>query len=456
MLFSSLSVTNMTLLPFLRVVISSSIASASSSTSSWKMLRKKMETGVSRQFGNDPSSVSSSSSTNAIVLPDYLLAVQMPSEKEQPPFTATPNKQGARALTGDSVRQCSSPDEVYYNAEFGLRTYYSLQTCSKSEWDEVGALIDYHFDQFIAHNEILGPIAIVPIGPSCVGRRLGQDKESDTFSQMPQPQKDETNNISFENGRKLERPEDQKRRKLNLGYKWFGGGVCEYCNYDKWDDRRRLTNSNNSPITVVVRTDNYPKEIAFTIRKIDDTIVYSSPTYGYANQKYIQTIYLKAGETYRFKATDSYGDGWCCSNGQGYAEVYEGASTSNTTQLLNLNYNFGSAETFVFDAPLVSSMAYRTSAQACTGTTPYTTFDGTRCNSGECSSYSSSNASTACTTFVIDSAFPQIEHDVSNYISYYIQQAYHWNNTHCLQGSYPTVWVGLSPTTESGSKNYCR
>jgi hypothetical protein len=76
-------------------------------------------------------------------------------------------------------------------------------------------------------------------------------------------------------------------------------------------------NSNEKQVTVQIKTDNYPEETSWTLKKFgncdgqtDPNI--TSPTYSTKNT--VQSVFQKCVEKgkYQFTISDSYGDGMCC------------------------------------------------------------------------------------------------------------------------------------------------
>ena len=79
-------------------------------------------------------------------------------------------------------------------------------------------------------------------------------------------------------------------------------------------------------VTFTLVTDNYPSETAWTLKNSSGTTVASGSGYSSANSTYTQSYSLSDG-TYTFTITDSYGDGICCTQGNGSFTWKEGSTT---------------------------------------------------------------------------------------------------------------------------------
>lgn len=83
-------------------------------------------------------------------------------------------------------------------------------------------------------------------------------------------------------------------------------------------------------VTIEILTDDYGAETGWTLYDGSGAIVQQVAAGGYANTTtytYPQT--LVDGECYKFEITDTYGDGICCSWGNGHYMIYETANPSN-------------------------------------------------------------------------------------------------------------------------------
>ncbi len=71
-------------------------------------------------------------------------------------------------------------------------------------------------------------------------------------------------------------------------------------------------------LTIIVRTDKYPNESSWVMKDDIDTTVAERSFAGEEREtEYSDVLNLEAG-AYTFTMFDSYGDGMCCSFGEGY------------------------------------------------------------------------------------------------------------------------------------------
>ncbi|RAJ17961.1 immunoglobulin-like domain-containing protein [Olleya aquimaris] len=97
-----------------------------------------------------------------------------------------------------------------------------------------------------------------------------------------------------------------------------GGSSCSPCQ----------TACNDNDVNVTITFDNYPEETAWTIKNSSGTTVASGGTYGSQpdGSTISETLCLPDG-CYDFTITDAYGDGICCSYGNGSYSVTNGSTT---------------------------------------------------------------------------------------------------------------------------------
>lgn len=108
------------------------------------------------------------------------------------------------------------------------------------------------------------------------------------------------------------------------------GGDCNAC----------PTNCNDNVVTITLTFDNYPEETSWTLTNASGATVASGGTYG--SQADGSTLVIEeclADGCYNFTINDSYGDGICCSYGNGSYNVSSGGNT------LASGASFGSSET---------------------------------------------------------------------------------------------------------------
>ncbi len=70
-------------------------------------------------------------------------------------------------------------------------------------------------------------------------------------------------------------------------------------------------------ITFILNLDEYPNETTWTITDVQGTTLFSGGPYATPNTTISETWCLDPRQCYKLTLNDSYGDGFCCSNGQG-------------------------------------------------------------------------------------------------------------------------------------------
>jgi len=94
-------------------------------------------------------------------------------------------------------------------------------------------------------------------------------------------------------------------------------------------------------LTLVLQLDQFPAETSWTITSIDDGTVYESRSDGYyesiKDKNIVETFRLPGGHAYRFIIKDLMGDGFCCSEGNGYYSLY----MNDFTLLFHSSADFG-------------------------------------------------------------------------------------------------------------------
>ena len=93
----------------------------------------------------------------------------------------------------------------------------------------------------------------------------------------------------------------------------------------------------NTTATLNLTTDNYGSETSWLLRDSSNATLYSGS--GYSNNTSYTEEFCLADGTYTFTINDSYGDGICCSFGNGSYSIVSGSST------LASGGSFGSSET---------------------------------------------------------------------------------------------------------------
>mmetsp|Transcript_12604 Transcript_12604/g.16867 ORF Transcript_12604/g.16867 Transcript_12604/m.16867 type:complete len:445 (-) Transcript_12604:257-1591(-) len=116
--------------------------------------------------------------------------------------------------------------------------------------------------------------------------------------------------------------------------------------------------------TVRIQFDQYPTDIGMKLEdNLDDTVLFDRPTSSYGNSLALQTIYERipiyskerGDQTYRFTIEDSYGDGLCCSQGDGSYELHIGDVVEG--QPLLSGSIFERKEVWLIEVPSLSSPA---------------------------------------------------------------------------------------------------
>ena len=88
-----------------------------------------------------------------------------------------------------------------------------------------------------------------------------------------------------------------------------------------FEGKRALCNSSQRNIKIEVLTDKYGEDTSwFLTDSQGNPLITSTKVYG-PNEKDVREICLEDGTTYEFILRDTFGDGMCCTNGQGYFKV---------------------------------------------------------------------------------------------------------------------------------------
>ncbi len=70
-----------------------------------------------------------------------------------------------------------------------------------------------------------------------------------------------------------------------------------------------------------LKTDSYPDETSWVIKNSIGDTVYSGGSYDIGNWLYKDTLYFDTQDCYSFEIQDTYGDGICCGDGDGYFKL---------------------------------------------------------------------------------------------------------------------------------------
>jgi hypothetical protein len=121
-----------------------------------------------------------------------------------------------------------------------------------------------------------------------------------------------------------------------------------------------MTDNNNSPCgeyVIAIKLDQYPGDITWVISTMDDDdndngIISTAVAEGsgYENEFTMveRTVCLLYDENYTYTITDNFGDGLCCSNGQGYYEIYD---PNNGIKIIQENGQFTNTKSNTFFIP---------------------------------------------------------------------------------------------------------
>merc|ERR1712183_200809 len=118
-------------------------------------------------------------------------------------------------------------------------------------------------------------------------------------------------------------------------------------------------------------TDNYPGETAWDIKNSSGDEKYNGSGYSDANTLYTLNMCL-ASDEYTFTITDAYGDGICCSYGQGgYVIKVDGTEVVNGGE-----FGDSTTETFTVNGPSPTNPPPTTAPEATPSTAPVTAPSG--------------------------------------------------------------------------------
>ena len=95
--------------------------------------------------------------------------------------------------------------------------------------------------------------------------------------------------------------------------------------------------------------DSYPEEVSWSLKDVTDTIVASVESPSYEGQGFAaQVLSLNVGSTYILTVIDSFGDGICCTFGNGYFFVFLGDTPDRAAALVFDNGQYGASATHTF------------------------------------------------------------------------------------------------------------
>jgi endonuclease I len=123
----------------------------------------------------------------------------------------------------------------------------------------------------------------------------------------------------------------------------FDGSELVYVDDFQPTDSAASTGCTANPVTLELLTDNYGSETSWQLTSASGTVSSGS---GYANNTTYSEEFCLTDGNYTFTINDSYGDGICCSWGQGYYEL------RSDDELITQGGEFSSSESVTFSLPV--------------------------------------------------------------------------------------------------------
>ncbi len=180
---------------------------------------------------------------------------------------------------------------------------------------------------------------------------------------------------------------------IEVSFSETNGGTDEeeLSNVFATDFMRDITTTNENEVTVTILTDNYGSETTWTITSPSGSVIASGGPYtDGVNETLTATATLPENGCYNFDIADAYGDGICCSYGEGAYSI-----TDASGNVLLEGGAFTDAETKPFNASLCEAPAATATATGANGTTANGAIDVTASGgSGAGYSYSIDNGAT--------------------------------------------------------------
>ena len=101
----------------------------------------------------------------------------------------------------------------------------------------------------------------------------------------------------------------------------------------------------------MTKTDSSPEEVSWTVKDAQGTVLFSRNNFTSPLTLYTDTIYLSDG-CYSVTVYDTYGDGICCYNGNGYFRIYNGSAATIITNDFQVGVEeLESSELFIYPNP---------------------------------------------------------------------------------------------------------
>ncbi|MGB1295231.1 MAG: T9SS type A sorting domain-containing protein [Flavobacteriales bacterium] len=170
---------------------------------------------------------------------------------------------------------------------------------------------------------------------------------------------------------------------------------------------KNVTITNNSEFVVIeLKTDNYAGETSWNLTGNSGNVYYTKQQGSYSNNNtvYYDTILCVTDTCLVFNISDSYGDGICCSYGQGYYKIYQG---NGNLLASGGNFNSSTSENVCLDISTPSMVVTDTMQNACINET--VTFTATGADSYSWTNASGSVLSTTNTLTVIANQTEQFQ-----------------------------------------------
>jgi trypsin len=142
--------------------------------------------------------------------------------------------------------------------------------------------------------------------------------------------------------------------RVSGAYDWINDRICELadnkpCTCDDTcgptgTDYSQSSTSRPNEVVFRVQHDNYPTETAWTLTDSSGALIVGQEERSYTTVSgtVLQTVYLAAGD-YTFRMTDRFGDGICCSEGNGEFQI----SVNGSTVVTGGQFNNAVTETVV-------------------------------------------------------------------------------------------------------------
>jgi hypothetical protein len=312
--------------------------------------------------------------------------------------------------------------------------------CSNEELMRLGSFLQSRIDQFTAYSSTFGPTSFEPIRPICLDSSI-------------------VNSGSIRN-----------RRMAQIGFRFALANTCKMCKADSRDARTLAEVESISTTSFLLRimTDDYPHEMGFTLSSALGDVIIAQYAFADKNTPYDIHLNLIPGRQYLLELRDVSGDGWCCSNGIGNAQVFLGNSTTGDL-LISSDGKFGYLQMLTFFAPgSVEPSPQLLDAFSDSLAVP---LDSDLNNPLFWGNVSSELFSDALDQYLrgdismydtyesifnyFNSFMHSVEVSINDYLTLNVQQAFSFNPTSCLFGKFPNVQMEMTNVTEDEIDHVC-